>query len=94
MSAKFKEETDQIRRVINNPDHWIRWSEHAELRMEQYGHTAEDVIEALRTGVVVRVDVMEDVVYRVRGTNIDGEKLEVAAAVYERIITIKIITVI
>jgi hypothetical protein len=52
------------------------------------------VIEALRTGRVVRVDVQEDVVFRVRSTNIDGEKLEVAAAVYERTITIKVITVI
>jgi hypothetical protein len=94
MAAQFKEETALLHRVISNPDHWIRWTEHAEKRMAEYGHTAEDVIEAMKTGQVIRVDVGEDVVFRVRGRNVDGEKLEVAAAVYERIITIKVVTVI
>jgi hypothetical protein len=94
MVAKFKEDTDLLHRVINDPDVWIRWSEHAELRMEQYGHTAEDVIQALKTGSVVRVDVQEDVVFRVRGENVDGERLEVAAAVNGSTVTVKIVTVI
>jgi hypothetical protein len=52
------------------------------------------VIYALTNGQVVRVDVKDDIVFRVKGENIDGEPIEVAAAVNERNTTIKIVTVI
>ncbi len=89
---QFHAETLHIRRVASNPDCWFRWMPHAEERMAgQY--TADDVIEALTNGHVIRVDVQEDVVFRVRGRNIDGEPIEVAAAVLNAT-TIKVVTVI
>ncbi len=90
---KFHAETLHIRRIASNPECWFRWMPHAEQRMADYGHTAYDVIEALTNGHVIRVDVQEDVVFRVRGKNIDGEQIEVAAAVLNAT-TIKIVTVI
>jgi hypothetical protein len=92
-SPVYARETAQIRRVSSNPDCWFRWMPHAELRMKQYGHVAEDVIAALMNGHVIRVDVQEDIVFRVVGKNIDGERIEVAAAVLNET-TIKIVTVI
>jgi hypothetical protein len=41
MTAQFKGESDLLHRVVNDPDLHIRWTGHAELRMAQYGHTAE-----------------------------------------------------
>ena len=70
---EFKAETEVVRRVAANPDCWFRWTDHAELRMAQYGKTANDVICALINGHVVRVDVYEDVVFRIKGKDIDGE---------------------
>jgi hypothetical protein len=89
----YHSETAQIRRVASDPDCWFRWMPHAELRMAQYGHTADDVIVALTNGHVIRVDVGEDIVFRVEGKNIDGEEIEVAAAVLNST-TIKVVTVI
>jgi hypothetical protein len=89
----YRNETALIRRVASNQDCWFRWMPHAERRMAQYGHTAEDVILALTNGHVIRVDVQEDIVFRVRGKNIDGEDIEVAAAVLNAT-TIKVVTVI
>jgi len=61
--------------------------------MSEYGHVADDVIAALTNGHVIRVDVMEDIVFRVVGKSIDGETIEVAAAVLNDT-TIKVVTVI
>jgi len=61
--------------------------------MKQTGRTADDVITALTNCHVTRVDVQEDIVYRCKGQNIDGEEIEVAAAVLNDT-TIKIVTVI
>jgi hypothetical protein len=94
MQAEFKAETEILHRVASNPDCWFRWTDHAEKRMAQYGRTADDVICALINGQVTRVDVKEDIIYRVKGKDIDGAPLEVAAAVFERTITIKVVTVI
>jgi hypothetical protein len=90
---KFHAETMLVRRVASRPECWFRWMPHAEMRMEQSGYVAEDVIAALTNGHVVRVDVQEDIVFRVRGKNIDGEQIEVAAAVLNAT-TIKVVTVI
>jgi hypothetical protein len=89
----FHAETMLIRRVASKPDCWFRWMPHAEQRMQEYGHVADDVIVALTNGHVLRVDVQEDIVFRVRGKNIDGEWIEVAAAVLNDN-SIKVITVI
>lgn len=89
----FINETASMRRIASKPDCWFRWMPHAEMRMQQYGHVAEDVIAALMNGQVIRVDVQEDIVFRVVGKNIDGERIEVAAAVLNDT-SIKVITVI
>jgi len=90
----FKVETELLNRIASNPDCWWRWTDHAQVRMLERGHNAEDVLHALMFGQVVRVVVKEDVVFRVKGQNIDGEPIEVAAAVDERNVTIKVVTVI
>lgn len=94
MQVDYQPETVLLRRIAANSDCWFRWSEHALQRMAEYNRTADDVICALTNGHVKRVDVKEDVIFRVRGTDIDGEPIEVAVAVFERTITIKVITVI
>ncbi len=91
---KYHAETMLVRRVAANADCWFRWTAHAEQRMAEYGHTADDVIAALINGQVIRVEVKEDVIFRVRGQNIDGEEIEIPVAVYERAVSIKVITVI
>ena len=90
---EFHSETMLIRRVTSNHDCWFRWMPHAELRMDQTGRVADDIIEALTNCHVIRVDVQEDIVFRVRGKNIDGEEIEIAAAVLNDN-AIKIVTVI
>lgn len=89
----FYAETMQIRQAASDPDCWFRWMPHAELRMEQTGRVADDIIVALTNCQVIRVDVQEDIVFRVRGKNIDGEEIEIAAAVLNSK-AIKIVTVI
>jgi hypothetical protein len=90
----FNAETELLNRVASNPDCLWRWTEHAQVRMAERGHNAEDVIHALMFGQVLRIDAKEDIVFRVKGQNIDGEAIEVAAAVNERNVTIKVVTVI
>jgi hypothetical protein len=93
LPPNYARETTRIRQVASNPDCWFRWMPHAEQRMQERGYVADDVITALTNGHVVRVDVREDVVFRVVGKNIDDETIEVAAAVLNGT-TIKIVTVI
>jgi hypothetical protein len=49
--------------------------EHAEQRFVERGHNADDVMYALMYGQVTRVDVQEDIVFRVKGKNIAESRL-------------------
>ena len=59
-------ETELLNRVASDPDCWWKWTDHAELRLAQGDHNADDVMYALMYGQVMRVDVQEDIVFRVK----------------------------
>ena len=92
LPPQFPRETARIRQVASNPDCWFRWMLHAEERMEQYGRVADDVIAALINGHVVRINVMEDVVFRVVGKNMTRDDEGSSRVLNDT--TIKVITVI
>ena len=91
-SPHYVAETQILRRVACNPGCRILWGRHAPQQMAARGINAEDVIHALMNGQVTLEEYKRDVLWRVRGKDIDGNPLEVVVAVYEETITIKMVT--
>jgi hypothetical protein len=91
-SPQYLVETKTLRRVANSPRCRWRWTNHAEERMAERGIAAADVQRAVKTGRVVLHELKRDLVWRVEGTDIDGERIQVLLTVYEMEIRIKIIT--
>jgi Domain of unknown function (DUF4258) len=60
--------------------------------MAERGITAADVQRAVKTGRVVLHELKRDLVWRVEGADVDGERIQVLLTVYEMEIRIKIIT--
>jgi hypothetical protein len=85
-------ETQTIRRILKNPQHRIIWSDHAEKQMRKRNITAPDVLNVLTKGQVTLEEYKADILWRVKGRDLDGQALEVQVAAFESQITIKIVT--
>ena len=60
--------------------------------MAKDGWTASDVQCALMNGQVTLQELKRDKLWRVEGTDLDGRRIQVVAAVYDAEITIKVVT--
>ena len=49
-------------------------------------------VAALTNGRILFHEIKKDILYRVAGTDLDGQRLQVEVALYEETITIKIVT--
>lgn len=77
----FKEETATLHRFLDSQP-GFSYEEHALLRMRERGLTRQDVKAALRSGLVVGVELAyeTEVRWKVLGTDLDGNKLAVIIA--------------
>jgi len=85
-------ETQVLRQVANHPDCSWRFTKHSLEEMAKDGWTADDVKHAVTNGRVVLVEQKRDELWRVEGRNIDGNRIQVVVAVYEKAVEIKVIT--
>jgi hypothetical protein len=85
-------ETQILRRVASNPNCRFIWTIHAIKAVADDGRTTGDVEFAVMNGQVVLHEQKQDLLWRVEGKDIDGEKIQVVIAVYEDAIIIKVVT--
>jgi Domain of unknown function (DUF4258) len=85
-------ETRILWRVANNPRCRWRFTKHAEEEMAKDGWTADDIIRAVKNGMVILQEQKQDILWRVEGKDIDGQRIQVVLTVYESNLTIKVIT--
>jgi hypothetical protein len=88
----YVEETQILRRAARDPQCRFQWSGHALERMSNRQINAEDVSHALMNGQVILEEVKQDLLWRVKGRDIDMDPLEVLVALQEDSTTIKVIT--
>jgi hypothetical protein len=89
----YAAETAILRRVATNPGcRWI-WTNHVLKQMKDRRITQPDVKRVLTRGQVLFHEwAKKDVLLRVEGRDVDGNRLQVQVAVYEEAIEIKVIT--
>ena len=85
-------ETQILRRVANDPNCRFRWTKHAIQAVADDGRTTKDVEDCLISGQVVLHEQKQDLLWRVKGKDIDGQDIQVVVAVYEAEIVIKVVT--
>jgi hypothetical protein len=88
----YAPETAILHQLAADPNCRFQWTNHAIKQMEQRGILAEDVIHALTHGQIVFHEIKQDTLYRVDGKDLDGQRLQVQVAIYEEILSIKVIT--
>ena len=88
----YVNETRLLRRVARHPQCRFIWTRHAILALLDDGRTTLDVEDMLTNGQVLLHEQKQDLLWRVRGSNVDGEKIEAVVAVFEETITIKVVT--
>jgi len=85
-------ETQILRRVARNPHCRFRWTKHAIKAVLDDGRTTQDVENALMNGQVTLHEQKQDLLWRVKGTDVDGNEIQVVAAVFDETITVKVVT--
>ncbi len=88
----YDTETALLHKLACHPDCRIIWTRHALEQMEARKILAEDVIGALTNGHILFHEIKEDILYRVDGKDLDGNRLQVQVALYDETIAIKVIT--
>ena len=86
-------ETQVVKRIVANPGRRFIWTRHALDMMAERSIIEADIVEVLTNGQVVLEERKQDVLWRVRGRDIDDRQLEVVVAAYEEAIEIKVVTV-
>ncbi len=81
-----------LRRVARHPECRFRWTRHALKAVSDDGRTTQDVEDMLMNGQVLLHEQKQDLLWRVKGTDVDGEQIEAVVAVFEDTITIKVVT--
>jgi hypothetical protein len=86
-------ETQTLRRVAKKNPRYL-WSKHAPLEMadENPPITESDIRHALLRGTVVLQEGKQDILWRVKGVDLDGRSIVVVLSVDEEENAIKIIT--
>ncbi|MGN6147480.1 MAG: DUF4258 domain-containing protein [Rhizomicrobium sp.] len=90
--ADYVTETQTLRRIARHPKCRFRWTNHARKAVLDDGRITLDVETALTNGQVILVEWKQDILWRVLGTDLDGESIEAVVAVYEDEIVIKVVT--
>ena len=85
-------ETALLHRLVSDPQCCFVWTRHALEMMAERKILAEDVIAAMTNGHIIFHENKRDVLYRVEGKDLDGQRLQVEVALHEDTITIKVIT--
>jgi hypothetical protein len=88
----YVSETQVLRRVARDPACRFRWTKHALKAVEDDGRTTLDVEHALTNGRVILHEQKQDLLWRVIGADLDGNKIQVVVAVDEQEIVIKVVT--
>jgi hypothetical protein len=88
----YTQETAVLRALVANPYCRYIWTKHALEKMTERNITADDVIAALTNGHIQFHEIKRDILYRVDGKDLDGNRLQVEVALDEEEITIKVIT--
>ena len=89
----YVKETQILRRVASDPECSWEYKKHALKRMAERNITAPDIEQVLIKGHVVLEEWKNDILWRVRGRDLDGREVEVVASVDEGEIKIKVVTV-
>jgi hypothetical protein len=85
-----------VRRLAKDRDCDFEWKKHALVEMadgKPFPATAPDVVYCLTNGQVILEEYKEDILWRVKGRDLDGRTLQVIIAAYESEKRIKIVTV-
>lgn len=90
--ANYLVETQRVRRVAAHPYCRYRWTKHALEMMIERHISAPDIEHLMNTGQVTLEERKRDILWRVSGTDLDGNVLEAVVAVYEDLIEIKVVT--
>lgn len=85
-------ETQILHQIVRDPACRFRWTRHALDQMEERKISEPDVECALTNGQVILEERKSDVLWRVKGNDIDGNNIEIVVAVYEDDIEIKVVT--
>ena len=85
-------ETAVLRNMVANPYCRYEWTKHAREKMVERQIHPEDVKAALTNGHILFHETKRDILYRVDGRDLDGQRLQVEVALYEDILTIRVIT--
>ena len=88
----YVSETQILRQVACDPRCRFIWTKHALQEVANDGRTTADVEYALTNGRVVLHEQKRDLLWRVIGQDLDGERIQVVVAVYEEAIVIKVVT--
>ena len=86
-------ETQILRNVANDPRCRWRFTIHSLEEVAADGRSADDIKHVIMTnGQVILQEQKKDILWRVEGRDLDGEKIRVVVAVYEMAVMIKVIT--
>ena len=90
----YVSQTQIVRKIARNPDARWEFRVHALQRMSEFNPplTQSDVENALMHGQVIYIEEKTDILWRVRGPDLDGGMIKVLAAVFEVEPRIKVIT--
>jgi uncharacterized protein DUF4258 len=88
----YVSETQILHRTARDPKCRFIWTKHALKAVADDGRTTLDVEHALMYGQVVLHEQKQDLLWRVRGADLDGDRVQVVVAVYEEEIIIKVVT--
>lgn len=88
----YVSETQVLRKVAGNPECRFIWTKHALKAVADDNRTTLDVEQALIRGQVILQEQKRDILWRVIGADLDGNRIQVVVAVDEKEIIIKVIT--
>ena len=88
----YVSETQVLRRVAQNPECRFIWTKHALKAVADDKRTTLDIEQALMNGQVILQEQKRDILWRVIGVDLDGNRIQVVVAVYEKEIVIKVVT--
>jgi len=88
----YVSETKVLQAVASDPAcRWI-FTKHALVEMKKEGWSASDIQNGVINGQVILQEEKRDRLWRVRGRDLDGGKIQIVVAVDELEVTIKVVT--
>ena len=89
----YVHETKILQSVASDPACRWKFTKHALKKMEKNGWSAPDIQNGVMNGqVTLQEDAKQDRLWRVRGRDLDGRRIQIVVAVDEMEVTIKVVT--